>query len=258
MPPSPPTRSVAVGSSVITVGVPGGTLIMGGGPRRGRGRAGARGGACPRGAERRTIGELTEGAVMTASEATDRVEQAAQLLSDALAGKLVDLSHAGHVLDVLQRLDRDKRYEEWLRYARSVHGVLVLLKRWAELLRLLRTILRSGDEVYRGRPGVGPARARHAPPRRRRLRGGRATARAGAGDQAGPRRRGRARRDRAWPGRPLPAAGGGRVPRAQPRPARCRGGGRRAAARRRRGGRSGDHPAWARSLSAWPSKDAES
>ncbi len=98
--------------------------------------------------ERRTIGELTEGAVMTASEATDRVEEAAKLLSDALAGKLVDLSHAGQVLDVLQRLDKDERYEEWLRYARSVHGVLVLLKRWMDLLKLLRTLLRSGDEVH--------------------------------------------------------------------------------------------------------------
>lgn len=151
MPPSQPIRSVAIGRSVITVGVPGGTLITAGTRLSSDAEA-----ADPRelsealgqDEERRTIGELTERSVMTASEATDRVEEAAELLSDALAGRLVDLERAGQVLDVLQRLDKDKRYEEWLRYARSIHGVLVLLKRWAELLRLLRTLLRSGDEVH--------------------------------------------------------------------------------------------------------------
>ena len=151
MPPSQPIRSVAIGRSVITVGVPGGTLIT----------AGTRLSADAETADplelaaalaeeepRETIGELTERSVMTASEATDRVEQAAELLRDALAGELVDLARAGQVLDVLQRLDKDGRYEEWLHYARSVHGVLVLLKRWMELLRLLRTLLRSGAEVH--------------------------------------------------------------------------------------------------------------
>lgn len=152
MPPSQPIRSVAIGRSVITLGVPGGTLIT----------AGTRLSAdadiadqqelseelAQKPEERRTIGELTERSVMTASEATDRVEEAAELLRDALAGELVDLARAGQVLDVLQRLDKDGRYEEWLRYARSVHGVLVLLRRWAELLRLLRTLLRSGDQVH--------------------------------------------------------------------------------------------------------------
>jgi hypothetical protein len=155
-----PIRSVAIGSSVLTVGAPGGTLLT----------AGTRLSADAESAdparleealgtpeERRTIGELTERSVMTASEATDRVEQAADLLGDALAGRLVDLDRAGQVLDVLQRLDEDGRYEEWLRYARSVHGVLVLLKRWAELLRLLRTLLRSGDQVH----AAGRAWAQH-------------------------------------------------------------------------------------------------
>jgi hypothetical protein len=151
MPPPQPIRSVAIGRSVITVGVPGGTLITAGTRLSADSET-----ADPReltealGQEepRETIGQLTERSVMTATEATDRVEQAAELLSDALAGKLVDLTRAGQILDVLQRLDKDGRHEEWLRYARSVHGVLVLLKRWAELLRLLRTLLRSGAEVH--------------------------------------------------------------------------------------------------------------
>ena len=151
MPPSQPIRSVAIGRSVITVGVPGGTLITAGTRLSADAEtadplelAAALGQEEPR----ETIGELTERSVMTASEATDRVEQAAELLRDALAGELVDLARAGQVLDVLQRLDKDGRYEEWLHYARSVHGVLVLLKRWMELLRLLRTLLRSGAEVH--------------------------------------------------------------------------------------------------------------
>jgi hypothetical protein len=153
-------RSVAIGRSVITVGVPGGTLITAGTRLSADADTADPAGletALAEPEERRTIGELTERSVLTASEATDRVEQAADLLSDALAGKLVDLDRAGQVLDVLQRLDKDGRHEEWLRYARSVHGVLVLLKRWAELLRLLRTLLRSGDQVHAG----GRAWAQH-------------------------------------------------------------------------------------------------
>jgi hypothetical protein len=153
-------RSVAIGRSVVTVGVPGGTLITAGTRLSADSDAADPAelkAALAEPEERRTIGELTEQSVMTASEATDRVEQAADLLGDALAGKLVDLDRAGQVLDVLQRLDKDGRHEEWLRYARSVHGVLVLLKRWAELLRLLRTLLRSGDQVH----AAGRAWAQH-------------------------------------------------------------------------------------------------
>ena len=157
MPPSQPIRSIAIGHSVITVGVPGGTLITAGTRLSGDAET-----ADPLALEEalgreETLGELAERSVVTASEATDRVEAAAELLSDALAGKLVDLDRAGQVLDVLRRLDEDGRYEEWLRYARSVHGVLVLLKRWAELLRLLRTLLGSGDRVN----AAGRAWAQH-------------------------------------------------------------------------------------------------
>jgi List-Bact-rpt repeat protein len=157
MPPSQPIRSVAIGHSVITVGVPGGTLITAGT------RLSADADVVDPAeleaalAQEETLGELAERSVISASEATDRVEQAADLLSDALAGRLVDLDRAGQVLDVLQRLDEDGRYEEWLRYARSVHGVLVLYKRWVELLRLLRTLLGAGDRVN----AAGRAWAQH-------------------------------------------------------------------------------------------------
>ena len=245
MPPSPPIRSVAIGRSVITVGVPGGTLITAGTRLSADAEtadplelAAALGQEEPR----ETIGELTERSVMTASEATDRVEQAAELLNDALAGELVDLARAGQVLDVLQRLDKDGRYEEWLRYARSVHGVLVLLKRWAELLRLLRTLLRSGDQVNE----AGRAWVKHELGTLHLAAGeskeaARLLEQAGAPGSASGRRR--ARRHRAEPRRALPATGGDGRPRARPRAAHRPGGARATPAGRGRGRRRGDRPA---------------
>ena len=167
MPASQPIRSVAIGRSVITIGVPGGTLITPGTSLSADAET-----ADPQqlsnalaqeepSEERRTIGELTEGAVMTVSEATERVEQGEDLLSAALAGRLLDLSdlptRAGLVLEVLQHLDKENRYEEWLRYARAVNGLLLLYQRWADLLRLLRTLVRSGEQVH----SAGRAWAQH-------------------------------------------------------------------------------------------------
>ena len=160
MPPSPPTRSVAVGSSVVTVGVPGGTLIMGV-PAEPVDPRELEEALAHEDEDQRTIGQIVEGSMMTASEATKRVEQAEDLFSAALAGTLHDLddlpARAGLILEVLQRLDKDKEYEEWLRYARAIQGLFLLFKRWMDLLELLRTLLRSGDEVHR----AGRAWAQH-------------------------------------------------------------------------------------------------
>ena len=171
MPPSPPIRSVAIGDSVLAVGVAGGTLITAGtrlsadaetaDPRE---LATALAAEEPP-EERRTLGEIAEGSVMTASDATKRVEQAEDLLSAALEGSLLDLdaapTRAALVLEVLGHLDKNDRYEEWLRYARAVNGLALLFKRWLDLLRVLRTLLRSGDQVHEaGRAGRSTSSAR--------------------------------------------------------------------------------------------------
>ena len=98
---------------------------------------------------------------MAASDLTTRVEQAEDLFSAALEGSLTDLgelpARAGLVLEVLGRLDKDDRYEEWLRYARAINGLFLLYRRWVDLLGVLRTLLRSGDQVHE----AGRAWAQH-------------------------------------------------------------------------------------------------
>ena len=51
------------------------------------------------------------------------------------------------MLKVLARLDKDGRYEEWLRYARAINGLLALALRWAKLVGSLRDTLRAAERV---------------------------------------------------------------------------------------------------------------
>ena len=101
--------------------------------------------------ERETIGQRFERATMTAEQATSRVEEAEELLRSALDGSLLDPEHlmarAGDMLDVLDSLDRDGRWDEWLRYARAITGLLVLARRWAKLVGSLRTALHAAERV---------------------------------------------------------------------------------------------------------------
>jgi Divergent InlB B-repeat domain len=57
------------------------------------------------------------------------------------------MSRAGDMLDVLDSLDRDGRWDEWLRYARAINSLLVLAKRWAKLVGSLRTALQAAQRV---------------------------------------------------------------------------------------------------------------
>jgi hypothetical protein len=146
MPTSLPTRSVAIGRYALAVGAPAGTLISPGPVVSDDAKAEV--GAA---LETKTVGQVFEGAVADAEEATARVEQAESLLQDALAGRLLDPAdlskRAGEMLKVLARLDKDGRYEEWLRYARAINGLLALAMRWAKLVGSLRDTLRIAERV---------------------------------------------------------------------------------------------------------------
>ena len=161
MPPSPPIRSVAIGHSVLAVGVPGGTVITAGTRLSADAETADPHELSEALAREETIGEIAERSVESASDVTSRVEQAEDLFSAALEGSLTDLAdlpvRAELVLEVLERLDEDGRYEEWLRYARAINGIALLYKRWLDLLRVLRTLLRSGDRVHE----AGRAWAQH-------------------------------------------------------------------------------------------------
>jgi hypothetical protein len=146
MPSPQPTRSVAIGRYALAVGAPAGTLISPT-PRVSEDAKAEVAEAL----EKRTAGQVFEGAVADAQEATSKVEQAESLLQDVLAGSLLDPAdlseRAGEMLKVLARLDEDGRYEEWLRYARAINGLLALAMRWARLVGSLRDVLRGAERV---------------------------------------------------------------------------------------------------------------
>jgi tetratricopeptide (TPR) repeat protein len=91
----------------------------------------------------------------TADAVTDRVEHANKLFRAAAENRLLDADlvtgEIGALLGLLRRLDREKRYEEEIRVAKSLHGLCVLVFRWRDLVRSLHAALRAaraaGDEA---------------------------------------------------------------------------------------------------------------
>lgn len=101
--------------------------------------------------ERPTPGEAFATEVAEAGEVTAKVEQTAALCKGIAAGEALSPDQLaieiGTILDLCERLDRKKKYKEELRLARGVANLLMLLKRWAQLLQMLRTVLRLGQEL---------------------------------------------------------------------------------------------------------------
>ena len=85
MPSSQPIRSVAIGHYALAVGAPDGTLISPASGVSDDARA-----EVSEALEKTTAGQVFEGAVADAQEATKKVEQAESLLQDVLAGSLLD------------------------------------------------------------------------------------------------------------------------------------------------------------------------
>ena len=87
----------------------------------------------------------------TADAVTDRVEHADKLFKALADGQLLDprllTDEIGALLGLLDRLDRDGRYEEEIRVAKALHGLCVLAFRWLELVRSLRRGLAAADAV---------------------------------------------------------------------------------------------------------------
>jgi chitodextrinase len=98
----------------------------------------------------------------TADDVTGRVEQADKLLRTAAAGDLLQLDNVtGEVdalLDLFSRLDRAGRFEEELKLMRSLNGLLALTLRWLDLIRSLRSLLRSAKAANHA---AGQAYAHH-------------------------------------------------------------------------------------------------
>jgi chitodextrinase len=98
----------------------------------------------------------------TADEVTGKIERADKLLQSAASGQLLDLSNVSGEIDsllgLLGRLDRAGRFEEELRLMRSLNGLLALSLRWLDLIRSLRSLLRSAEAAHHA---AGQAFAHH-------------------------------------------------------------------------------------------------
>src|SRR5262245_31062284 len=91
----------------------------------------------------RNVEDLNE----TATGVTKKIERARSLSQAALEGRLLQtdalMTETDELLGLLARLDRAGRFEEQLRLARALHGLLAVFLRWLELIRSLRGALRA-------------------------------------------------------------------------------------------------------------------
>jgi hypothetical protein len=149
MPSSEPTGRVPIGRYVLEVGAPAGTLIT---PHAEAGDYAPLAKALEsEQRERPTPGAAAEHAVEAATEATARAEEAVDLFRATVEGSLLDPTQlAGRIdlmLELLQRLDREGRWEEAIRVARAINGLLALAMRWADLVRSLRVALQAAERL---------------------------------------------------------------------------------------------------------------
>ena len=83
-----------------------------------------------------------------ADEVTTQAERADHLWADIAAGRL-QITSVNNELDtllaLLQKLDRDGRFEEQLRLARALSKLLAVAMRWLDLLRSLRELLGAAE-----------------------------------------------------------------------------------------------------------------
>jgi len=99
--------------------------------------------------------EAVEQVNQTADAVTVRVEHANKLFKAVAEDRLFDRNlltgEIGALLGLLDRLDREGRYEEEIRVAKALHGLCVLAFRWLDLVRSLRSALAAaralGDEA---------------------------------------------------------------------------------------------------------------
>jgi hypothetical protein len=87
----------------------------------------------------------------SADAVTGRIEEADKLLRSAAGGRLLEFDNlTGEIdslLDLANRLDKAGRFEEELKLMRSLNGLLALGKRWLDLIRSLRSLLRSAEKL---------------------------------------------------------------------------------------------------------------
>jgi len=86
----------------------------------------------------------------SAAEVTDKIEHAQVLFRSVLAGRFdraLVMREIDGLIGLSERLDRAGRYEEQIRLAKALHGLLATTFRWLDLLRTLRRALRSAKAM---------------------------------------------------------------------------------------------------------------
>ena len=99
---------------------------------------------------RAAAADTVEAATDEASAVTAKVDRAVELFTELAEGRTDAKALSGEVsalIDLLQRLDRDHRWDDALRVARALAGLLALMMRWIELLRSLRIALRAAEQL---------------------------------------------------------------------------------------------------------------
>jgi hypothetical protein len=89
-------------------------------------------------------------AVDDAAQVTSKVERAVKLFTEIAQGQLDPAAVSDEVdalVGLLGRLDRDERWAEALRMARSLATLLALLGRWLELLKSLKLALGAAEQL---------------------------------------------------------------------------------------------------------------
>lgn len=94
--------------------------------------------------------EQLQEAVEDVGEVTSKVERALELFTLVAQGRLdaeAVSKELDALLDLLARLDRAGRFEEALRLARPLHGLLALTLRWVSLVEALRVALHAAETL---------------------------------------------------------------------------------------------------------------
>jgi hypothetical protein len=132
--------SVSVGRYALDVGASAGTLIATGGQE-----------GDPPVALVRALREKASRLVDRADTTTGRIEESSGLVRDVLDGALVDreraIADADLLLGLFGKLVEEGRLAEAMRVARTATRALALLKRWAELLGVLRRTLAAAEQL---------------------------------------------------------------------------------------------------------------
>jgi hypothetical protein len=92
-----------------------------------------------------------EEAVGEAKSVTSQIERGLELFTALAQGQVLDrkfvVKEADALLNLLERLDRDRRYRDVLRVARVLAAILALTLRWVALVETLRIAVRAAREL---------------------------------------------------------------------------------------------------------------